>query len=495
MNGVIIQYFHWYYKGKLWNEFAENTEYLKSLGITAAWLPPATKCDLGLDGRGYDIYDLYDLGEFDQKGGIATRYGTKDEYVKAIEKAHENGIAVYADIVLNHRMGGDEAEKIHVHQVDEEDRNKIISETFEVNAQTKFTFPGRNGKYSDFIWDYTCFSGIDIVQKDREELTGIFKIHNEYGTEWTNDVSHQLGNYDYLMGADVEYRNPHVVQEMKNWIKWYLETTKADGLRLDALKHLSSGFLKEWITYIKTELNPECYILGEFWKDDAQKITDFLDKMDGLISCFDAPLHYNFFKASEDGKDYDLRHILEATLLEQKPVFSVSFVENHDTQKLQALESTVRDWFKPIAYAIILLSEDAYPCIFYPDLFGAEYTDIVDGKDVSVTMPKIEALPKLLIARQQFAAGEQIRYFDHPDCIAWVRKGTDNKFGCVTIISNAEESFKEIDLGKENANSKFIDFLEHRTEEITTDENGKAVFSVNGCSVSVWVKIDEVYQS
>ncbi|MFN4363692.1 alpha-amylase [Chryseobacterium hispalense] len=492
MNGVIVQYFHWYYNGKLWNEFAANTEYLKSLGITAAWLPPATKCNLGLEGRGYDIYDLYDLGEFDQKGGIPTRYGTKEEYISAIEKAHEHGIAVYADIVLNHRMGADEEEKIKVHQVDEEDRNKVISDTFEVSAQTKFIFPARQGKYSDFVWDYRCFNGIDIVKKDGEEMTGIFKIHNEYGTEWTDAVSHQFGNYDYLMGADVEYRNQYVIQEMKNWIKWYLETTKADGLRLDALKHLSSDFLKEWITYIKTELNPDCYVLGEFWKDDAQKITSFSDKMDDLISCFDAPLHYNFHRASEEGKHYDLTKILEGSFLEKKPVLSVSFVENHDTQKLQALESAVRDWFKPIAYAIILLLKDTHPCIFYPDLFGAEYTDTVEGKEVNITMPKIDDLPKLLIVRQQFATGEQIRYFDHPNCIAWVRNGAKEKFGCVTIISNGDEGFKKIDLGKENAYSKFKDFLGHRKEEITADHNGKALFYVNSCSVSVWVKTDAV---
>ncbi|SEM34949.1 alpha-amylase [Chryseobacterium taichungense] len=492
MNGVIIQYFHWYYNGNLWNEFAENVSYLKDLGITAAWLPPATKCNLGLEGRGYDVYDLYDLGEFDQKGGIPTRYGTKEEYINAIEKAHEQGIAVYADIVLNHRMGGDEAEKINVHKVDEENRNLVVSDTFEVLAQTKFTFPARKGKYSEFIWDYHCFSGIDVVQKNGEELHGIFKIHNEYGTEWTDAVSHQFGNYDYLMGADVEYRNPHVIQEMKNWIKWYLETTKADGLRLDALKHLSSDFLKEWITYIKTEVNPECFVLGEFWKDDVEKIADFSDKMNDLISCFDAPLHYNFFKASQEARDYDLSQILKGSFLDQKPVFSVSFVENHDTQKLQALESAVKNWFKPLAYAIILLSEDAYPCIFYPDLFGAEYTDTVDNKDVKINMPKIELLPKLLEARQHFAVGEQIRYFDHPNCIAWIRKGNDDVFGCVTIISNSDEGFKEISLGKENANSTFKDFLNQRQEEIKTDEDGKAIFRVNPCSVSVWVKVDTI---
>lgn len=490
MNGVMIQYFHWYHPGDLWNEFADRAALLKELGFTAAWLPPANKGDLGIEGRGYDLYDLYDLGEFDQKGGIPTRYGTREEYLNAIEKAHEAGISVYADIVLNHRMGGDEDELITVHQVDEEDRNKVISEPMEVSAGTRFTFPARNGKYSDFIWDYRCFSGIDIARKNGEKITGIFKIHNEYGTEWTDDVSHQLGNYDYLMGADVEYRNPHVIQEMKNWIRWYFETTKVDGFRLDALKHLSSDFLKEWITYIKTEVNPDCYILGEYWKDDAEKIGIFSDKMDELISCFDAPLHYNFFKASEEGSDYDLSQILTGSLLERKPLFSVSFVENHDTQQLQALESTVKDWFKPLAYAIILLSEDAYPCVFYPDLFGTEYTDTKDGKEIKIIMPKVEILPALLKARHQFAHGEQIRYFDDPDCIAWVRKGHKEHSGCITIISNSGEGSKEIEMGKAYAHAKFTDFLSHRNDEVTADENGKAVFKVNARSVNIWVKSD-----
>lgn len=487
MNGVIIQYFHWYYHGDLWNEFAQNVHYLKDLGFTAAWLPPATKCSLGKEGRGYDIYDMYDLGEFNQKDGIPTRYGTKEEYLNAIEKAHKAGIAVYADIVLNHRMGGDEAEQITVHTVDKEDRNTVISEAFEVAAYTKFTFPERRGKYSDFIWDYQCFSGIDIVWKEGQKKEGIFKIHNRYGTEWTNEVSHQLGNYDYLMGADIEYRNPDVVQEMKNWIKWYLETTKADGIRLDALKHISSDFLKEWITYIKTEVHPDCFVLGEFWKDEAEKIAYFSDEMDDLISCFDAPLHYNFFNASEEREKYDLRQILKGSFLEKKPVFSVSFVENHDTQQLQALESTVQDWFKPLAYAIILLREEAYPCVFYPDLFGAEYTDIKDGKEVRIIMPKVGILPKLLQARQQFAYGKQIEYFDHPNCIAWLRKGNAGLFSCLIMISNAQESAKEIDLGQENAGATFIDFLEQRNEEITADEKGKAIFTVNACAVSIWV--------
>ena len=77
INGVIFQFFHWYHEGDLWNEFAEKAPYLNELGITAVWLPPATKCFLGTEGRGYDVYDHYDLGEFFQKGTVRTRYGTK----------------------------------------------------------------------------------------------------------------------------------------------------------------------------------------------------------------------------------------------------------------------------------------------------------------------------------------------------------------------------------------------------------------------------------
>lgn len=232
MNGVIIQFFHWYHEGNLWNEFTERCSYLKSLGFTAVWFPPAAKCVLGKEGRGYDVYDSYDLGEFDQKGGVATRYGTREEYLLAIDRAHELGMSVYADIVMNHRMGGDEMEAVTVHQVKEENRNERIGEPFEAKAFTQFTFPGRNGKYSQFVWNYSCFNGIDCVQKDGEELKGIFKIHNEFGEDWNQTVSREFGNYDYLMGANVEYRNPYVAGEMKKWIEWYLETTQFNTLYL-----------------------------------------------------------------------------------------------------------------------------------------------------------------------------------------------------------------------------------------------------------------------
>jgi alpha-amylase len=96
MNGVIIQFFHWYHPGNLWKEFIEKSEELKKLGFSAVWFPPAIKCAEVKEGRGYDVYDLYDIGEFDQKGSIDTRYYcSKEEYLQAIEKAHNCSVSVW----------------------------------------------------------------------------------------------------------------------------------------------------------------------------------------------------------------------------------------------------------------------------------------------------------------------------------------------------------------------------------------------------------------
>lgn len=80
------------------------------MGVTAVWTPPAYK-GMHPDDVGYAVYDLYDLGEFNQKGSIRTKYGTKEEYLAAIEALHAEGIAVYADVVLNHKTGADETER------------------------------------------------------------------------------------------------------------------------------------------------------------------------------------------------------------------------------------------------------------------------------------------------------------------------------------------------------------------------------------------------
>ena len=111
-NGVMFQYFEWYLPAdaSLWKTVSANAQELSDKGVTSVWLPPAYKGQAGIDDTGYGVYDLYDLGEFDQKKTVPTKYGTKDEYIDAVNKLQACGIDVYADIVLNHRMGADETE-------------------------------------------------------------------------------------------------------------------------------------------------------------------------------------------------------------------------------------------------------------------------------------------------------------------------------------------------------------------------------------------------
>ena len=102
-NQTIIQFFEWYLPEDAghWRRAAEEAPFLSDLGITDVWLPPAYKGQAGIYDVGYGVYDLYDLGEFDQKGTIPTKYGTKEDYLAAVDALHAHGMRVLADVVLN----------------------------------------------------------------------------------------------------------------------------------------------------------------------------------------------------------------------------------------------------------------------------------------------------------------------------------------------------------------------------------------------------------
>ena len=109
-NDTMMQYFEWYLPNDcmLWKSLLNVGKDLKKLGINYLWLPPAFKSAGGINDTGYGVYDLYDMGEFMQKGTIRTKYGTKPEYLDAIKSLKKSGIKLLADIVLNHRFGADE---------------------------------------------------------------------------------------------------------------------------------------------------------------------------------------------------------------------------------------------------------------------------------------------------------------------------------------------------------------------------------------------------
>lgn len=489
VNGTMMQYFHWYYPadGSLWKHVKEKAEEIASMGITALWLPPAYKGKEGGSTPGYDVYDLYDLGEFDQKGSIRTKYGTKEEYIEAVNALHEKGIQVIVDIVFNHKGGADEKERIKVFRVDPNNRNVFLGGAFDIDAYTKFNFPGRAGKYSQFIWDYKCFTGVDYADDLKE--SGIFSIANEYGDGWEDVIDTEKGNYDYLMFDDIEFRNPAVREELKNWGGWYLDQIHFDGVRLDAVKHISPKFFNEWLGYTRS-IKPDLFAVGEYWAPgELPLLLKYIDATEGKMSLFDAPLHQNLCNASRVGKDYDLSTIFNNSLVGAKPELAVTVVANHDTQPLQALEAVVEAWFKPLAYSLILLREGGYPCIFYPDVYGAHYKDKgKDGSDCEIFLQACKNLDKLLIVRNRFAYGIQRDYIDHPNCIGWTREGIDehDNSGCAVVLSNSEDGFKDMEIGKRHTGKVFTDFLQNHNAEVTINDDGWGRFYAPAGSVSVW---------
>lgn len=488
-NGVMLQFFHWYYPadGSLWNTLKTEAPQLAEMGITAVWLPPAFKADTGGFSVGYDVYDLYDLGEFDQKFSLRTKYGTRQEYVAAITAAKAAGLQVYADIVVNHKAGADEKELIKVVKVDAENRTETISEPYDIEAFTKFTFPGRNKKYSDFEWDHTCFSGIDFDALKNE--TGVYKIMNDAGEGWEEMIDDEKGNYDYLMYADVEFRNIAVREELKRWGKWYIDIAGFDGVRLDAVKHISPDFYNEWLDHMRAETKQPFFAVGEYWAPGNLALLEkYIERTDKRMSLFDAALHQNFHQASEAGKDYDMSAILHNSLVSSMPALAVTVVDNHDTQPLQALEAPVAAWFKPLAYALILLRQEGYPCIFYPDIYGTSYKDKGnDGNEYEINIAPVAAMEKLLWLRKNKALGTQHDYFDHVNCIAWMREGENETGPCIVIMSNGDEGFKTIEAGAQHAGKKFVDHLGNREGHIVLNENGAAEFYCAAGSVSAWI--------
>lgn len=485
-NLTIFQFFHWYYstEGNLWQLAIHQAQHLSSMGITHVWLPPAYKSALGTEEPGYAVYDLYDLGEFDQKGAVRTRYGTRKEYKACIDNFHQLGIQVLADIVLNHKLGGDEKETFPARKVAPGNRNEFVEEETQIEGWTKFYFPGRNGQYSNFVWDWKTFTGIS------EDPEHIYLILNDHTNgQWEEMIEDEHGNYDYLMGADIEFRNPFVREELRKWGEWYLNATGVDGFRLDAVKHIPYQFFNEWLDQLRAFRNNDFLCIGEYWRSSANPLLKYIEHTAGRIHLFDVPLHFNFHEASISDNGYDMSKILDNTLLQQKPELAITFVDNHDTQPLQSLQSPVDYWFKPHAYALILLREQGLPCIFYPAMYEAKYADHKNGEEVYVELNTVPNLEQMIRTRNKLAYGMQRDYFDHPNTIGWTRSGIPEKpgSGCAIVMTNGSAGLKHMEIGKEHAGKIYVDICGHPDKVVINDE-GWSEFPVGDKSTGVWIQ-------
>lgn len=462
---MIVQYFDWYVKSedKLWKTLAQDAKHLKSLGVRALWMPPAYKGTHGNKDAGYGVYDMYDMGEFDQKGSIATKYGTQLEYQECVETLNDMGIDVIADIVLNHKLGADRSTLVRALSVDPQNREEV-GRVLDIEAWTQFDFKARDNKYSSFKWNKDHFTSVDFDRKTNTK--GLFLFE---GKSWAHNIDIELGNYDYLMGADVDFKHPEVIREYEMWIKWYLSKYSIQGLRLDAIKHIDFDFFHDWLETIRT--HQPLFVVGEYWSHDLRLLLNYIIESEYSMSLFDVPLHFNLEKASTLEEHYDLRQIFVGSLVQNLPDYAVTFVDNHDTQTGQSLQSYIKPWFRESANALILLRHTGTPCVFYLDY-------------------KNEAIQKLMQLRHHIG---DVAYdmFDEHDCIGW---SYITEPGLCVLMSNHTTRLKKMFVGKLHAGKVFKDALGNCDEHVTIDAKGNGMFKVEAKSVSVYTLEGRIHE-
>jgi alpha-amylase len=389
--GVMLQSFFWdcpREDGKefqWWNLIRSKIPELAKTGFTSLWLPPAHKAaNLAGTSMGYDPYDYYDLGEYDQKGGIPTWYGTKDELLALIRDAHAHGLGVIADMVFNHNSGAD------------------ATELNPITGQTRWTlFQPKSGR---FARNWECF-------------------HPSMYESWDEGTFGDM--------PDLSHRNPYVYTEILKLARWLVEEVGFDGFRYDYVKGYGANTITaiQEYRYIRDGKPFQPYGVAEFW-DSARAIETWVDLANfsnsNPVDAFDFPLR-EMLKSLCDQYGFSLRNLTTwETVLQKQPQTTVTFVENHD----------LRDEGRPIvndkllAYSYILTHE-GYPCVFWKDYFNY-------GLAGAGTPNGIAAL---VSAHEKYAGGgTQVLYIDD-SLYVMQRGGYGDKSGLIYVLNNRGDAW------------------------------------------------------
>lgn len=261
---VILQYFN-----LSWNQLAEKMPEIAEAGYNSLWLPPPTKAS-GAFSVGYDLWDPFDLGSTAQRGTVRTRYGTEDDLLNLVRTAHRFGIRVYFDNIMNHRAfdvpGFNENTPIDIYP-------GMVPEDFHLRVTEEgFYRKWDNTRDWGDVWQVQNLGLADLIDIAHETPNANFgptegsthpKItflrhpqNPEYYCYIPGDSGTSHAAYDGIYvgfgpdnGITEEFLAQHawfyeedVNAMLIRAVRWKMDRTRADGLRLDAVKHVPSWF-------------------------------------------------------------------------------------------------------------------------------------------------------------------------------------------------------------------------------------------------------------
>lgn len=385
-----------------WKRLHEIMKDLKSIGIDDVWLPPGCKA-IDQNNNGYEIYDLYDLGEFHQRFSKATKWGTREELEKLSLEAERLHVRLIWDTIINHKAGADQKETVLASRLS---RDSVTSQ-HEAKAPVCFEFPGRSGKYSSMEYHWYHFAAFTSSWQTGQELYRILGNRNDSSP---SNIRNRRG-YSQNPLAFLDFGHPEVREDVKNWGKWLCQSTSIQGFKFEGLQDLQEDFVKEFIM----DISSAQFFFGELWAAERHEMISYLSRMGYLIHLLDIPLMYNLCEISRSPGS-DLRNVFVGTLVERCPNNAVTFVTLADTQPgwehgdVDPERIRISEFFKPLAYSLILLRAEGYPC--------TSYGDLLDTSGVHPSRPACDGrLPDLVLARKLYAYGEQEDYFTSPNCI------------------------------------------------------------------------------
>ncbi len=286
-------------------------DYLRDLGVNTLWLLPFYPSPLRDDG--YDISDYHN---------VHPAYGTRRDFRSFVRAAHERGLRVITELVINHTS----------------DQHPWF--------QAARRAPAGSDKREFYVWSDSDqkFSGTPVIFSDAEKSNWAWDdVAGAY--YWHRFFSHQ---------PDLNHNNPHVVQAVMRVMRFWFDQG-VDGMRLDAVPYLcvregtSNENLPEThavIRRMRADIDARYHgrmLLAEAnqWPEDVR---DYFGNGDECHMAYHFPLMPRMYMAIAQEDRHPIVEILKQTPDIPDSCQWAIFLRNHDELTLATVTSRERDY-------------------------------------------------------------------------------------------------------------------------------------------------------
>ena len=333
-------------------------DYLQGLGVGAIWLSPVLKNRQEHAGS-YHGYGIQDFLQVDP------RFGTTEDLQELVRRAHDRGMYVILDIILNHTGDNWAYPGDHPYYY-----------WPDAPGPFDFGFWRENDAASGFQADDAVWPE-ELQQPERYKRCG--QIRN-----WHDEK--EAINGDFLSLKELDINRPEVLDTLIRVYKYWIGTADIDGFRIDTVKHMESSatalFCNAIREYARAIGKHNFFLFGEIVADDAvlqryigrnSRIPGTNERFPSLDACLDFPL---YFILEEVIKGFAPPALLQERYQRFRTLYTdhgqagehfVTFVDNHDQMSRPYRRFLCNN--PHTAQAILamgyLLTSPGVPCIYY----------------------------------------------------------------------------------------------------------------------------------